>query len=115
MIFSTPFFLKYRTWIIVSVILLIAVIIYFIFRDKNDSENTDTSGCPSSFTLDPVGSVPGISGIVKTNYAIVGDKYFKQVSGGYGGASGQLPPKEISKEVFMKACEQYKKNNPVNQ
>lgn len=115
MIFNTPFFLKYKYWIIAGVVLLLAVILYFVFRDTDESPKTDASGCPSSFTLDPVGGIPGISGLVRTTYSIVGEKYFKQVSGGYGGAAGQLPPQEISKNVFMRACEQYKKITPTNQ
>lgn len=101
------FILKYPVYFTIAGILLLALILWLVFGNNSEDEKSKTPECPDSFTLDPVGGVPVFSGLVKTTFSKVGDKYYKQLSGGYGGASGQLPPQEITAEIFYSACKTY--------
>lgn len=98
-------------YIIIGAIIL-ALILGVSFSKKKGDEKGGNGGCPDSFSVDPAGAVPGIAGIVTTTYIHSDGKYYRQYSGGYGGAAAQFPPMLISKEVFMKACERYKAANP---
>lgn len=101
----------YKKWIIGGVILLLLLWAYFAFANKGDKKNDETSSCPSSFTLHPLGGF--IQDALSVTYSMNGDKYFSQTSGGYLGYSAQIAPKEISKEAFLKACKEYKSTNPA--
>lgn len=98
--------LKYKNWLIGAAILLILVIGYFaFFKNKGDVTPPETGGCPSTFTLNPLGSL--VSGAVSVTYSTVGGKYYAQDRGGIAGFSAQLPPKEISLDKFKAACKAY--------
>lgn len=97
--------LKYKNYMIAAGILLLILIAYFAFGKNSDQEKPEVPECPNSFTLHPVGA---LAGFVSTAYSIVDGKYFKQISGEAMGASGQLPPKEITKDEFLAACKTYK-------
>lgn len=104
-----PFFLKYKNWIIAILVILLIIIAYSVYAKKNGSDKSPENSCPNSFSLNPFGSV--VPDVASTTYSISSGKYYAQTSGGYGGYGVQLAPKEISKEVFMKACEKYKSQN----
>lgn len=101
-----PFFLKYKNWLIGVVILLLLVIIYFaFFRNKGAVVPPGDTGCPASFTVNPLGSL--VPGSVSLTYSSVGGKYYVQDSGGIAGFSAQLPPREITLDKFTAACKAY--------
>lgn len=99
------FIIKNKIWFIALGILVLALIAYKAFAG-NGSEKEVENSCPASFTIHPYGNV--IANAVSVTYSMLGGKYFSQASGGYGGYSAQLAPKEISKDEFAKACNQYK-------
>lgn len=101
-----PFFLKYKNWIIGILVLILVVVVYKTYANKKAGKDTTSNGCPNSFTLHPFGTL--VANAVSINYSMSGGKYFSQASGGYGGYNAELAPKEISKDAFMKACDQYK-------
>lgn len=92
-------------FIIIAVVLLVAA--YLFWGRKGTTESDNGSGCPNSFSIATAG------GIISNNYFVQDNKYYTQVQGGFAGASGSLPPKEISKEAYLKACEQYKTNSNI--
>ena len=96
-----------KTAFIVVGIILIGVILYFVFGTDGDEEGDKpgASGCPSSFTIKPTS---GIAQVISTTYSALDGKWFKQISGGAFGASGQLPKQGISEAEFMDACKRYK-------
>lgn len=94
-----------KTAFIVGGVILLAVIIYFVFKNDDEEVNVGSNGCPSSFTIKPSS---GIAQVVSTTYSVLDGKWFKQFSGSALGVSGQLPKQEISEAEFLDACKNYK-------
>lgn len=99
---------KHKNLIIGIVALLLIFVAYLLLSNKPEADKAPSDGCPASFTINPLGSLAPDS--VSITYSTAGGKYYSQASGGIGGYSAQLAPREISQKTYMDACDKYKSN-----
>lgn len=89
--------------IIIAVIVVVVLIIYFTRGNKSGNTTTNPNQtCPPTFVTHS-----GILNLETVTYSSQNGKYYKQVSAGFAGFGGQLPPQEISKDVYDAACKGY--------
>lgn len=95
--------------IIISVIVVVGLIIYFTRGKSINTTTNQNQTCPSTFVTHS-----GLLNLETVTYSSQNGKYYKQVSAGFAGFGGQLPPTEITKDVYDAACKGYLNPTPTS-